>query len=354
MKPKYLKKGFFFTYIFCFLLFLLSPIKISAQNKEISVEVTVDPTVVIPNQPTEIILEVFSSPGTPLPKAYVVITAGGGLFLDSHGTSIDGKTDANGIYISRWKCKQCTSSYKFTIEVLKPGMQGWRGEARVEVTSPPSPKKGGEIYANIHFDPPIASEGQPILITIETFSQEGNPVNDAQVNINTGGGLFTDNGSSSVEGLTNINGFFETPWKCLQCEEKYIFKVEINKKDWQGWSGEARILTGEQPVPLHKGDININATIQPSTVSQGQNTILRIEAISDRGDPVPDAEVRIKSGGGNFVDFPETIVKGKTDEFGTFIVKWNCTTCASSYVFNIEVNKPGFNEGMADISVKIK
>ena len=355
MKRKKTNPGLYVSFLFLMAVCVGSPLPLLPQAAAMTVEVSVDPPTVGANQPTEILVMAAAGPGSPIANAYIIITTGGGIFLDSGDTTIEGKTDANGGFGTRWKCEECASAYVFNIEVMKPGFKSWRGEAKVEVAASVSQNKGKEIFASVNFDPPIVSESQPILITVETFTDEGSPVKDAQVKTSTGGGIFTDTGTFTAEGSTDINGIFETPWKCIKCAEEYVFSIEVNKPGMKGWTGEARILSGEQPPPLHKGDINLKTSVIPSTPSPGQKVEIRIEALSDRGDPIPDANIRIDAGGGLFANSNDSIIEGITGKDGIFTATWNCRPCAAAtYQFSIEADKPGFNEGTAKTVVKIK
>ena len=86
----------------------------------------------------------------------------------------------------------------------------------------------------------------------------------------------------------------------------------------------------------------VHVDIDPPTVSVGQPTDIRIEVLSAPGNPLPGAHIEISAGGGVFLDSGSTVVGGQTGGDGMYATPWKCDQCASAYVFNITVNKPGF------------
>lgn len=343
----------------CFVFFtMILPVMPLMPQGQLIVHVIIDPPNVPAGQPTEIRVEVLSAPGNPLPGAHVEISAGGGVFLDSGGTVVDGQTGGDGMYVTPWKCDQCAPAYVFNIEVNKPEFQGWKGEATVHITSEPAPEPspgpGGQIFANASANPPIISRAQPTGIRVEAFSDQGDPIPGAYVKISVGGGFFIDSNNTTIEGNTGGDGVFETPWKCIQCAAAYVFDIEVNKPGFKGWKGETRVEITDQPSPVEGGPINVNASTHPDTVSKGQPTEIRVEVFSNQADPIPDAHVKISAGGGMFLDSKGLVVEGQTDINGVFVTPWKCIQCAPAYVFDIEVTKPGFDKGKAEAKVNIK
>lgn len=339
----------------CFVLFtMILPVMPLMSQGQLIVHVVIDPPTVHAVQPTAIRVEVLSAPGNPLPDAHVEISAGGGVFLDSGGTFVDGHTGGDGMYVTPWKCEQCAPAYVFNIKVNKPGFPGWKGEAAVHIASQPAPGPGNQIFANAGANPPVISQAQPTVIRIEAFSDQGAPIPGAYVKINVGGGFFIHSNNTTIEGNTEADGAFETPWKCTQCAPAYVFAVEVNKPGFKGWNGETRVEITNEPGPVQGGPIQVNAGTHPDTVSTGQPTDIRVEAFSDQGDPIPGAHVKISAGGGVFLNSNGLIVEGQTDFNGLFIAPWRCLQCAPAYVFDIEVNKPGFEQGKAEARVNIQ
>ncbi len=351
MKTKKLYAKMLFCLVFFTMIFLVMPIMPQGQ---LIVHAIIDPPTVSTGQPTGIRVEVFSAPGNPLPGAHVEISAGGGVFLDSGGTVAAGQTGGDGIYATSWKCDPCAPDYVFNIEVNKPGFQGWKGEAGVHIATQPKPGPGSEIFANASANPPVISRAQPTVIRVEAFSDQGDPIPGAHVIISAGGGFFIDSNNTTVEGNTEADGAFETPWKCIQCAPAYVFAIEVNKPGFKDWKGETRVEITDQPGPVQGGPINVNASTHPGTVSQDQPTNIRVEAFSNQGDPIPDAHVKISAGGGVFLNSNGTVIEGQTDINGVFVTPWKCLKCAPAYVFDIEVNKPGFEKGKAEARVNIK
>lgn len=352
MKSKILHPKMFVCFVFFTMILLLIPSTLHAS--QLIVHVDIAPLTVSVGQPTEIRVEVLSAPGTPLHGAHVEIAAGGGVFLDSGSTVVDGQTGTDGMYATPWKCDQCASAYVFSIEVNKPGFQGWKGEATVHITTQPAPGPGSQIFANASANPPVVSKAHPTVLRVEAFSDTGNPIPGAHVKISAGGGFFIDSNNRFVEGHTEANGVFETPWKCIQCAPAYVFDIEVNKPGFHGWKGETKVEITSQTGPVQGGPININASTHPATVSRGQPTDIRVEAFSNQADPIPDAHVKISAGGGVFLDAKGLVIEGQTDINGVYVTPWKCMQCAPAYVFDIEVTKPGFDKGKAQATVNIK
>ena len=352
MKQKKLYVKMCVCFVFFTMILLVMPSGLQAGQPIVHVDI-VPPTVSV-GQPTDIRIEVLSAPGSPLPGAHIEISAGGGVFLDSGGTVVDGQTAANGIFATPWKCDQCASAYIFNIEVNKPGFQGWKGEATVHITTQPAAGPGSQIFANTSTNPPVTSKAHPTVIRVEAFTGQGDPIPGAHVIIRAGGGFFIDSNNRVVEGHTEANGIFETPWKCIQCAAAFVFDIEVNKPGFQGWKGETKVEISSQPGPVQAGPININAGTHPATISKGQPTDIKVEAFSNQADPIPDAHVKISAGGGVFLDSKGLVIEGQTDIDGVFVTPWKCMQCAPAYVFSIEVTKPGFDKGKAEAKVNIK
>jgi uncharacterized GH25 family protein len=351
MKTINLYAKMFFCFVFFTIILLVMPLM---SQGTLIVHVGIHPPTVFAGQSTEIRLEVFSKPGTPLPGAHVEVSAGGGVFLDSGGTAVNGQTGDNGMFATPWKCDHCASAYVFNIEVNKPGFLGWKGEATVHITTQPSPGPGDQIFANASANPPIISKAQPTVIRVEAFTNQGNPIPGAHVKFSAGGGFFIGSNNRFIEGHTGSNGIFEAPWKCIQCAPAYIFDIEVNKPGFKGWKGETKVEITSEPGPVQGGPINVNASTHPATVSRGQPTDIRIEVFSNQGDPIPDAHVKISAGGGVFLESKGFVIEGQTDIKGVFVTPWKCMQCAPAYVFDIEVSKPGFDKGKAEATVNIK
>ncbi len=199
------------------------------------------PPTVSKGQPTEIRVEAISDKGTPIPHADVKISAGGGIFLDSNKNFVHGKTDPNGVFLTPWKCVQCAPGYEFNIVVTKPGFEKGMAKAHVNITAHPSPVQGGPITVHAGTHPSTVSKGQPTEIRVEAFSAQGTPIPHADVKISAGGGIFLDSNNIVVYGITDPNGVFLTPWKCVQCAPRYEFDIEVTKPGFEKGKAKAHV-----------------------------------------------------------------------------------------------------------------
>jgi len=353
---------------FCFIFFTVFLFVTGAQVQAgtFNVHAGTHPPTVSKGQPTEIRVEVLSAQGTPVPGAHVKISAGGGVFLHSNNTVVHGQTDPHGVFVTPWKCMQCAPAYVFGIEVTKPGFKKWVGDTQVNISAhpaPPGPGQGGPITVHAGTHPPTVPKGNPTEIRVEAVSNQGTPIPDADVKISAGGGVFLHSNNIVVHGKTDEHGVFVTPWKCMPCAAAYVFDIEVTKPGFEKGTAKAKVNIGAQPffkplkplkpVPGQDAPINVHAATHPPTVSKGNPTEIRVEAISNQGTPIPDADVKILAGGGVFLHSNNTVVHGKTDEHGVFVTPWKCMPCAAAYVFDIEVTKPGFKKGTAKAKVNI-
>jgi hypothetical protein len=220
------------------------------------------------------------------------------------------------------------------------------------------------LYVKTGTHPSVLAPGQNTEIVVEVRSDSGVPLSQAYVTISAGGGLFIYNKKLMVEGMTDNNGVFVAYWQCTQCAPAYVFNVEVSKPGFATWRGNARVnidfkLTPPPPTPQPPqppgtgGVIRVHAAANPPNIPPGQPTEIVVRSETMQGHPLPQAEVRITAGGGVFFGSNTTVVYGQTDVHGVYRAPWKCMPCAQSYVFNIEVVKPGFNPGKGQAEVHI-
>lgn len=112
-------------------------------------------------------------------------------------------------------------------------------------------------------------------------------------------------------------------------------------------------LPGKQP-PAQGGKINVIVTALPPIVGPSQKTVISVRAVSDQGNPIPGADVKLSAGGGVFDQSKDRFVSGKTDNAGFFETHWHCVKCGSSYGIDVEVTKPGYQTGTTQLTINIK
>ena len=106
-------------------------------------------------------------------------------------------------------------------------------------------------------------------------------------------------------------------------------------------------------LPVHAAQMIVHASAQPGTVAKGQPTEIFVKALTSLGNPIPQAHVKISVGGGFFMHSKTTTVHGQTNAQGDFGTPWSCNQCAGGYGFVVEVTKPGFQKGTANVHVNI-
>ena len=111
----------------------------------------------------------------------------------------------------------------------------------------------------------------------------------------------------------------------------------------------------EPPEPEHSITVRVNT--YPRTILAGESTEISVIALS--GDvPVPGANVKISAGGGFFEDTGNVITTGITNDEGVFRTIWHtyeksAYTGEMSYVFSVDVSKPGYESGYGEGEVFI-
>ena len=74
------------------------------------------------------------------------------------------------------------------------------------------------------------SPGGTAVIQAQVLSSPANPIALADVEIEIGGGTFKTSGKRSVEGKTNITGFFSDAWTSPQsCGGTYLVAIRSQK-----------------------------------------------------------------------------------------------------------------------------
>ncbi len=103
------------------------------------------------------------------------------------------------------------------------------------------------------------------------------------------------------------------------------------------------------------GVINVRCTANPHAISAGGQVEVRVFAFTEQNSPVPNANVRIDSGGGWFSASGITTEVGKTDASGVFATQWRSPKpAAAAYGMSVSVSKEGFTEGKGECLVPIQ
>jgi len=248
---------------------------------------------------------------------------------------------------------QCAPAYVFDIEVTKPGFQKGTAQAQVNITSQPMPGPGGQMTVHANTHPPVVSKGQPTEIIVRALTPQGDPIPQAHVKIHAGGGSFIHSNATTVDGQTDGNGMFATPWECMQCAPTYVFDIEVTKPGFQTGTAQTQVNITSQPMPGPGGQMTVRANTHPETISRGQPTEILVKVLTPQGDPIPQAHIKISAGGGLFHHSNTTTIEGETNAQGDFSTPWKCNQCAPAYVFSIEVTKPGFEKITTQAQVNI-
>jgi hypothetical protein len=115
---------------------------------------------------------------------------------------------------------------------------------------------------------------------------------------------------------------------------------------------DPQLITKLQKVRLPSMVVSVQT--QPSRVAPGERTQILVRAFTTDRKPLRDADVVVGAGGGSFAPTGKTEVSGRTNARGNFAATWSCRRCASAYVFNVEVSKPGFVKATAQTEVNVR
>jgi hypothetical protein len=108
-------------------------------------------------------------------------------------------------------------------------------------TTPPAPGPGGNPIIVTINAPPGVPPDQWAEIEVVATNNVGQPIPDAVVNLQAGGGFFENSGNPGTEGPTGPGGHFVVRWKCQACAPSYVLAVKVMKPGFDDWKGEVRI-----------------------------------------------------------------------------------------------------------------
>jgi len=101
------------------------------------------------------------------------------------------------------------------------------------------------------------------------------------------------------------------------------------------------------------GDLGLVAHA-PKRRQPGQNGSIWVKVFGRDGQPLPNAEVSVRAGGGRFREGGGTKTYGRTNEKGEFVADWSCSPCAAGYSFDIDASVDGRARAATICFVKIE
>lgn len=111
-------------------------------------------------------------------------------------------------------------------------------------------------------------------------------------------------------------------------------------------------IDGADHESIPTGPITVEASSYPRTISPGGSSQITVLALVNN-QRLPDADVRIRIGGGYFEDTGTTTTTGRTDSSGVFRAIWHTYEASAysgggmSYQLEINIEKPGYEAGQA-------
>lgn len=107
---------------------------------------------------------------------------------------------------------------------------------------PPSPTlHGGPIAATASANPSVISRGQQTSINVYAQDSQGRPLPSATVTLSSGGGRFSQTGTTTVSGPTDSSGAFRAFWSCDLCAPAYVGDVRITKPGYEEAKAQWRV-----------------------------------------------------------------------------------------------------------------
>ena len=102
---------------------------------------------------------------------------------------------------------------------------------------------GGPIKVTCSANPHVLSPGSSTELVIQVISAQNTPVSDANVRIETGGGVFLSSGSCTVVGRTDYSGSFRTLWRSPSpASPGYVMGVYVSKPGFVEGQSECRTI----------------------------------------------------------------------------------------------------------------
>lgn len=196
----------------------------------------------------------------PVPDASVKIQTSGGRFRSSDGTIETGMTNADGVFITTWRSPEpAANAYVMNLFVSKDELIQWKGEIVINIKEIPRPfnlnaERGNvspamremliaakKINVSLFVTPNTIPEGGQTELRVSALTGQDEPIPNANVRIQAGGGRFRFSGTATESGMTNADGVFITTWRCpVPAAPGYGIHVTVGKEGLT--NGEKEIL----------------------------------------------------------------------------------------------------------------
>jgi hypothetical protein len=96
------------------------------------VRVVAEPATVRPGAMSSIRVTITNRAGSAVPEVGLTFSVGGGTFRGG-GTSVSGRTNSDGMFLTAWNCQPCASAYDLTVRATKNGFSPWVGTVRIAI-----------------------------------------------------------------------------------------------------------------------------------------------------------------------------------------------------------------------------
>lgn len=219
-----------------------SPSPAEAREKALAVQCTAEPAAVSAGNQARIRVRVVTEQGRPVPHAQVRIRSGGGQFSGPEAPVATGQTNEEGLFVVQWQAPASPQSgYEFDVAATKEGFDRSEGRCRMSVSTE-DPPSGGAISVQCTVEPHAIAAGGQAAIRILALTERDEPVQGARVKISSGGGWFSESGTTTEVGQTGENGVFATQWRAPDpAARAYGMSVRVNKEGFTEGNGKCNV-----------------------------------------------------------------------------------------------------------------
>ncbi len=187
------------------------------------------------------------------------------------------------------------------------------------------------IIVNTSGNPVSTFEGTPTKIRMVAKKDDGSPLVNASVTMQTKGGDFVGTGNNIISGQTDFNGNFTATWSCSPCAKQYSFDIKVS----DGFNTalgrvEMRVLPRSA-----KNSIRVHSLVTPERVRPNRPATINITTAGKDEALITGVKLELVVSGGKFAN-GSTRMRAKTDSNGQFSTSWRCSKpCRKKYYVKI-------------------
>lgn len=286
--------------------------------------------------------------------ATVDLTATDGVFVDSGVPSVNETTDENGQVTILWTAPFLTIGVT-SLEVNISATISFTGKTVSTFLS-----ENITVYpidfnsSSISFSDTTVNGGYSIDVTVNAIGDIGG-VSNANVMLDALDGQFS-NGLTTIEGITDETGKFETEWTAPNVDADII--IDFTATLTYTNVPQLKEVTGSVTVISVVHNITISLNANSTSVTVGQFVSINLEIVDEVGQPINNANATFTATEGKFVSTDDISVTVSTDENGLATVTWDTSSLAPpvgglDYIIEVTVIKEYYNTNSSTISIHV-